>query len=133
MSAEHIAALDAHAPTVREMVESVPADLTSVEWLTNFAIASTASPADAVQFLARLYVAADNHVGVITAQLNAAAAASNDFYAIIAKHRAALSELAYGGKAEPEQCSAATDLLNGAGLSRYHIQPATADQIEGNA
>lgn len=113
--------LNAAGPVVLRMVDAVPPDLASVKWFAAFAEKSTPSTAGAVQFLARLYVAADNHCAGLQAQVDASLAAAKDFYDIVKRHRAVLTELAYGDGALPEQRKAAVALLGGAGLSRYHV------------
>lgn len=128
MSSDHAAALDAAGPKVLEMVASVPADLSAVKWFAAFAEQS--APGDAASFMARLYVAADNYCAEMDAQVKAGMGAARDFHAIILKHAITLSALAYGQGADPAQRAAATELLNGAGLSRYHVQADQAVQPE---
>lgn len=125
MEDAHYAARELARPKFVAMANSIPIEEPSAVWLAAFAGEQAGGdPWLAVQFLARLYIAADRFASEQEAIIGNAKNVAMDFFNIIAKHKAELYALAYGdamgGKA------AATELLNAAGLSKYHAPVETA-------
>lgn len=114
-------ARDAQRDKYVALANSVPDEgMGAVNWLTRFAMETAANDVPAaLALLARLYVAADNYAAQNELMIESAKQAARDFHTIIAKNKPALHALAYENVSQ-----AATELLNAAGLSKYHQEAA---------
>lgn len=117
---------DAQRDKYVALANSVPDEgMGAVNWLTHFAMETAAGDVPAaLALLARLYVAADNYAAQNELMIDAAKQAARDFHSIIKKHSGALALAAYETEDQPALKVAATELLNAAGLSKYHAQEA---------